>query len=104
MTRPDQVTTSVRPSAADAVPDIADAVAEAFAQVLERNRESITAESDFFDLGGNSIRAAQVVARLRGTVQVRVTMRDLFLARTAGVLADVLRERAAAGARPPDSL
>jgi acyl carrier protein len=89
-------------TAAGALPDVEDAVAEAFAVVLERSRESITAESDFFDLGGNSIRGAQVVARLRDTVPVKATIRDLFRARTAGALVTVLRERAAAsGARGP---
>jgi acyl carrier protein len=77
-------------------PDVGDAVADAFAQVLERSPESITAESDFFDLGGNSIRGAQVVARLRNAVPVKVTIRDLFRARTAGALIAVLRERTAA--------
>jgi acyl carrier protein len=92
--------------AAGRQPDIAGAVADAFAQVLEQGRDVVSAHSDFFDLGGNSIQGAQLVARLRHAVPVKVTIRDLFRARTVGALVTVLEERAAVAggrgsARPP---
>lgn len=101
MTRADQVGMPGGGPAAVAVPDMADAVIAAFAQVLERDPASITAESDFFDLGGNSLRGAQVVARLRNVLPVKVAIRDLFRARTAGALVAVLRERARAAGPGP---
>lgn len=93
MTRADQAETPGGRAAAAVVPDVTDAVITAFAQVLERDPASITAESDFFDLGGNSIRGAQVVARLRNVLPVKVAIRDLFRSPTAGALVAVLRER-----------
>lgn len=56
--------------------------------------EHIDGSSDFFELGGNSILGARLVAQLRQLVGVKVTVRDLFRARTAGALALVVGERA----------
>lgn len=44
-------------------------------------------ETDFFDAGGDSILAARVIARLRQSLAARVSMRDLFQARTPAALA-----------------
>ena len=43
---------------------------------------------NFFDLGGDSLRAAQVVARIRRSLHLEVSLQDLFSAPTLAALAD----------------
>jgi amino acid adenylation domain-containing protein len=43
---------------------------------------------NFFDLGGDSLRAAQVVARFRRSLHLEVSLQDLFSAPTLAALAD----------------
>lgn len=45
---------------------------------------------NFFDLGGHSLRATQVISRVRRDLQVEVAMRDLFNAPTISGLAETL--------------
>ncbi|CUU59639.1 Phosphopantetheine attachment site [Parafrankia irregularis] len=72
-----------------------EAVIDAFVRSLADSGAVVTPASDFFLLGGTSVLGAQLVASLRQTLPVKVTIRDLFRARSAGALADVLRARAA---------
>jgi amino acid adenylation domain-containing protein/thioester reductase-like protein len=58
-------------------------VVEAFARAL--GREDIGIEDDFFDLGGNSMKAVAVVAVLAS--DFRITANDLFRLRTAKAVA-----------------
>ena len=55
---------------------IEEAVAVAFGDVLGRDR--IGARDDFFDLGGHSLMAAQLLARLRDAFLVEIPLKDLF--------------------------
>jgi len=55
---------------------IEEAVAAAFGDVLGRPR--VGARDDFFDLGGHSLMAAQLLARLRDAFGVEVPLKDLF--------------------------
>ncbi len=48
---------------------------------------------DFFALGGNSLNATQVIARLRAIAGVEVPLRALFTTPTIAGLAQVIRER-----------
>ncbi|WBQ07898.1 non-ribosomal peptide synthetase [Kribbella sp. CA-293567] len=66
------------------------ALAEVFAEVLGMTR--IGLDSDFFAIGGDSIRAIQVVsgARARGLV---VTPRDVFERRTVAALAEAVAQQ-----------
>jgi len=64
-------------------------LAEIFRQVLGLD-EAAPADADFFtDLGGNSLRAAQLVTRLReDDAATPVTVRDVYEARTVAALAE----------------
>jgi acyl-coenzyme A synthetase/AMP-(fatty) acid ligase/acyl carrier protein len=54
--------------------------------------EGVRAEDKFFDLGGNSLGALQVVGRLKKATGVRVTPRDLLL-QTLAQLASLIDDR-----------
>ncbi|MFZ2173408.1 MAG: amino acid adenylation domain-containing protein [Rhodococcus sp. (in: high G+C Gram-positive bacteria)] len=72
-------------------------VAEVFAQVLGRDRVSV--DDDFFALGGNSLTATRVVARVGAALGTDVGVRDLFDASTVGAFA-ARAARPAARGRP----
>ncbi|MFG3052204.1 amino acid adenylation domain-containing protein [Kitasatospora sp. NPDC048239] len=83
------------------------AVAELFAEVLGTG--PLGADDDFFALGGNSLLAVRLIARLDDRLSVEPTLRDLLaaptvadLARRLAVLADQAPARSAGrpGARP----
>jgi acyl carrier protein len=79
------------------VKDIERIVIDAFREVLRDSAEpgeSVDSGSDFFELGGNSLLGVRLVARLRQEAGVKVGIRDLFQARTAGALAEVVGRRA----------
>ncbi|MTE11445.1 non-ribosomal peptide synthetase [Nocardia aurantiaca] len=76
-------------------------VAEVFAAVLHLER--VGADDDFFELGGNSLNATQVVARLGAAIGARVPVRALFEKPTVAELADslgALADSAVAPLRP----
>ncbi|MFC7721123.1 amino acid adenylation domain-containing protein [Nonomuraea recticatena] len=64
-----------------------EALAEVYAEVLGLDR--VSAEDDFFTLGGDSIRAIQVVSRARAR-GLALSPRDVFERRTVTDLADVI--------------
>jgi acyl carrier protein len=72
--------------------DVAQIVVDVFAELADVDEE-ITVDSDFFEIGGDSILAARAVARLRQAVGVKVSVRDLFMARTAAGLAEAINAR-----------
>ncbi|MGU3432657.1 amino acid adenylation domain-containing protein [Actinomycetes bacterium M1A6_2h] len=73
-------------------------VCDVFAQVLEL--DAVGAVDNFFDLGGHSLLATRVVGRLRAALDVPVTIRDLFDAPTAEMLAQSLTRRSTMSRRP----
>ncbi|MGW5338681.1 non-ribosomal peptide synthase/polyketide synthase [Rhodococcus pyridinivorans] len=73
-------------------------VANTFADVLGVARVGV--DDDFFDLGGNSLIATQVVSRLGATLQTTVPVRVLFEASTVGTLAARVEQHALGGGRP----
>ncbi|MGY9063719.1 non-ribosomal peptide synthase/polyketide synthase [Streptomyces sp. CAS3] len=56
---------------------------------------------DFFDLGGESILAARTLSRIRDELGVRLTVRDVFSARTIAALAPLLADPSAAAPTEP---
>ncbi|MEV0251354.1 amino acid adenylation domain-containing protein [Nocardia sp. NPDC050712] len=72
------------------------AVADVFADVIGSDRVSI--DQSFFELGGNSLSATRVVARVNAALGSTIALRDLFDAPTVARLASRIVP-AAAGAR-----
>ncbi|MEO3827715.1 amino acid adenylation domain-containing protein [Actinomadura sp. B10D3] len=70
-----------------------------FAEVL--GLEAVGAEDSFFDLGGDSIVALQLVSRAHAA-GLRISSREVFEHRTAAALAAAARTGAAAEAEPPE--
>ncbi|WP_330184784.1 non-ribosomal peptide synthase/polyketide synthase [Nocardia sp. NBC_01503] len=75
-------------------------VAAAFTEVLGSGTP-IGADDDFFELGGNSLIATRLTARLGAALDARVPVRLIFDARTVAELAAALGEFAGTGGRPP---
>ncbi|MFD5634312.1 AMP-binding protein [Streptomyces sp. NPDC127077] len=65
-------------------------LAKAFAEVLELDRVGI--DEDFFDLGGNSLRAIRLVGLIRTELKQEVSIRRLFAARTITGLSDMWKD------------
>ncbi|WP_454198456.1 non-ribosomal peptide synthase/polyketide synthase [Nocardia sp. Marseille-Q1738] len=74
------------------VTPVEEIVAGVFGDVLGLGR--VGADDDFFALGGNSLVATQVVARLGAAVDARVPVRALFETPTVAALAAAIESRA----------
>ncbi|WP_409062516.1 AMP-binding protein [Streptomyces sp. SYP-A7185] len=66
------------------------ALAQAFADALEVDRVGI--DDDFFDLGGNSLRAIRLVGLIRAELNQEVSIRTLFAVRTVAGLSDTWKD------------
>nr|WP_145488694.1 MULTISPECIES: non-ribosomal peptide synthase/polyketide synthase [Streptomyces] len=75
------------------------ALAAIWADVLGVAEVGVT--DDFFDLGGESILAARALSRIRDELGVRLTVRDIFSARTVAALAPLLADPSAAAPTEP---
>ncbi|MGW2031818.1 acyl carrier protein [Streptomyces spinosus] len=83
------------PAAADAQPEVLAGVVSAFEEALGP-LDGVAPDDDFFELGGTSLTAAQTVALLRRRFAVKVTIRELFNARTAAAVAEIVRRKTTA--------
>ncbi|TCK00105.1 non-ribosomal peptide synthase/polyketide synthase [Nocardia alba] len=81
---------------AEPVGPVEHAVARVFGEVLGLDR--VGRDDDFFALGGNSLVATQVAARLGADLGCRLGVRDLFGASTVARLAAAVADRDHAGA------
>ncbi|MFC3965951.1 non-ribosomal peptide synthetase, partial [Nocardia jiangsuensis] len=81
---------------------IEEIVAGVFAEVLgvDTAERAVGLDDDFFELGGNSLVATQVVARLGAALDTRVPVRMVFEAPTVAALAARMETTAGAGGRP----
>ncbi|MGV9337011.1 condensation domain-containing protein, partial [Nocardia sp. NPDC003726] len=76
---------------------IEEIVATVFAEVL--GVERVGADDDFFALGGNSLLATQVAARIGAALDTRVPVRTIFEAATVAGLAAKVEQHAGTGGR-----
>ncbi|MFJ8747521.1 amino acid adenylation domain-containing protein [Embleya sp. NPDC127516] len=67
-------------------------LAQALADVLELDRVGI--DDDFFEMGGNSLRAIRLVGLIRSELNQEVSIRTLFAARTIAGLSDMWKDLA----------
>ncbi|HNP59096.1 MAG TPA: amino acid adenylation domain-containing protein, partial [Gordonia sp. (in: high G+C Gram-positive bacteria)] len=63
-----------------------EAVAAVFAEVLGVSPDQVSATASFFELGGNSLSATRLVARVGEALGVALTVRDVFEAPTVAAL------------------
>ncbi|MFE6526362.1 amino acid adenylation domain-containing protein, partial [Streptomyces sp. NPDC057794] len=75
-------------------------LAAIWADVLGVGTVGVT--DDFFDLGGDSILAARTLTRIREAFGARLTLRDVFTARTVAALAPLTADPSAAA--PPEPI
>ena len=73
--------------------DVEGRVGRLWEEVLQRS--PIGAHDDFFDLGGESLQAFALIARVHAAFGVTISVRDLFAAGTIAGMAALVRERAA---------
>jgi amino acid adenylation domain-containing protein len=89
----------MEPEEAEAAPltPMEERLARSWEEVLELPRGSVRAGDSFFALGGDSLRAAQLLARVLETEGLEIPLDELFAAPTLGALATLVEARAGAG-------
>ncbi|WP_458164430.1 phosphopantetheine-binding protein [Kribbella sp. WER1] len=71
---------------------VVDCLVDTYRSVLEV--EEVDADSDFFDLGGHSVLAGRVVAQVRDQLDIPISLRDIFTARTPRGISEAVSGRA----------
>ncbi|REC41714.1 non-ribosomal peptide synthetase, partial [Chryseobacterium pennipullorum] len=64
-----------------------------YGEVLGLDPETISIHDDFFRLGGDSIISIQLVGRIRQQLEVRLSVKEVFTARTAALLSILIEEK-----------
>ncbi|HYD31066.1 MAG TPA: amino acid adenylation domain-containing protein, partial [Azospirillaceae bacterium] len=88
--------------AAGPASDLERAIADLWREVLGIDR--VGRDDNFFELGGFSLKANQVVVRLRQRLGADLTLKDFFAARSLAELAAVVESRRLPEARPEAAL
>ncbi|KAK6438358.1 putative NRPS-like protein biosynthetic cluster, partial [Oleoguttula sp. CCFEE 5521] len=78
------------PSTAIGLSNTEHRIAEAFAQILVKPMSDFDGSSDFFDFGGDSMKAGRLLSALRGDFKIRLAIDALFAARTISALASLV--------------
>ncbi|MEV1329723.1 SDR family NAD(P)-dependent oxidoreductase [Micromonospora costi] len=89
--QPDGAPTQERPAGTDYVPprsELEAALAQVWGRVL--GVDQVGAEDDFFELGGNSLVAVQLIGQVRTALGVKLPMRSLFAAPTVAAMAELV--------------
>uniref|UniRef100_UPI003D735C50 amino acid adenylation domain-containing protein n=1 Tax=Streptomyces asiaticus TaxID=114695 RepID=UPI003D735C50 len=73
-----------------------------FAEVL--GVERVSADASFFELGGDSLLAMRLIARVRAVLNTRITIRELFTATTVALLSRRIEEEGSAEGRARPAL
>ncbi|MCW2144554.1 amino acid adenylation domain-containing protein, partial [Actinoplanes cyaneus] len=84
---PDATTQATGRAAATATEEV---LSQLFAEIL--GVDFAPADVSFFDLGGNSLSAMQLIARVRAVLNAEVGVRDLFAGPTVAALAGLIEE------------
>ena len=79
-------------------PGIEELLAQIWGAVLRVDR--VGARDNFFDLGGHSLAATQLAARIRNAFQIELTLREVFTNPELGRQAEVIGQRMRGGAQP----
>lgn len=88
--------TSTPPSPTRKLSATEDTIATIFADVLFVPRKDMTSDSDFFDLGGDSMKAGRLLSSLRKEFQLRLPIDALFSQRRLSDLGLLVDEKIAA--------
>uniref|UniRef100_UPI00374255BC amino acid adenylation domain-containing protein n=2 Tax=Nocardia TaxID=1817 RepID=UPI00374255BC len=80
---------------------IEEIIAQVFAALLVSGDDQVGADDDFFELGGNSLLAAQAVARIGTALDARVPVQLVFEASTVSALAARVESHVGAGTGNP---
>ncbi|KAK7740911.1 putative secondary metabolism biosynthetic enzyme [Cytospora paraplurivora] len=78
-----------------------DRVVKVFASVLNLHAADITADGDFFELGGDSLRAGRLISVLRSNYNIHIPIDAIFQHGSSSALAAYIRERKASNWEPP---
>lgn len=68
-------------------------VTKAFASVLNLSRSEIVAEADFFDLGGDSLKAGRLLSVVRADFNIHIPIDAIFQHGSVRALSEYIRER-----------
>ncbi|RMY91935.1 hypothetical protein D0862_09607 [Hortaea werneckii] len=88
-----QIEATASPSPHASMNDTEATVAKLFAQTLSLSVNDICRTSDFFDLGGSSMAAGQLLSKLRKEFEMRLPIDVLFTTRKVSALAALIQER-----------
>jgi len=70
-------------------------LANLWSEILNIEKESISVESDFFKLGGHSLKATLLMSRIEREFQVKIPLTEIFVTPTIGGLAEIIGKETA---------
>ena len=61
-----------------------------WSEILQIEKEKISIDDVFFELGGNSLRAISVVNAIYRTLSVKITLKEIFIKQNIRKIADYI--------------